>query len=47
VGDFGNARASWDHFLRLAPGAPEVDRVRAAIETITRMMHLLEAHADA
>jgi tetratricopeptide (TPR) repeat protein len=46
VGDFGNARASWDHFLRLAPGAPEVDRVRAAIETITRMMHLLEAHAD-
>jgi tetratricopeptide (TPR) repeat protein len=46
VGDFGNARASWEHFLRLAPGSPEVGRVRAALETITRMMHLLEAHAD-
>jgi tetratricopeptide (TPR) repeat protein len=46
VGDFGNARASWEHFLRLAPAAPEVDRVRAALETLTRMMHLLEAHAD-
>ncbi len=46
VGDFGNARASWEHFLRLAPAAPEVDRVRAALETLTRMMHLMEAHAD-
>jgi tetratricopeptide (TPR) repeat protein len=46
VGDFGNARASWEHFLRLAPGSPEIGRVHAALETITRMMHLLEAHAD-
>jgi tetratricopeptide (TPR) repeat protein len=46
VGDFGNARTSWEHFLRLAPAAPEVDRVRAALETLGRMMHLIEAHAD-
>ncbi len=46
VGDFGNARASWEHFLRLAPASPEVGRVNAALETLTRMMHLIEAHAD-
>jgi Flp pilus assembly protein TadD len=46
VGDFANARASWEHFLRLAPTSPEVGRVRAAIETLTRLMHLLEAHGD-
>jgi tetratricopeptide (TPR) repeat protein len=46
VGDFGNARASWEHFLRLAPGSPDVGRVNAALETLTRLMYLLEAHAD-
>jgi tetratricopeptide (TPR) repeat protein len=46
VGDFANARASWEHFLRLAPGSADVGRVNAAIETLTRMMYLLEAHAD-
>jgi hypothetical protein len=46
VGDFGNARASWEHFLRLAPASPDVGRVNAALETLTRMMHLIEAHAD-
>jgi hypothetical protein len=46
VGDFGNARASWEHFLRLAPASPEAGRVGAALETLTRMMHLVEAHAD-
>jgi tetratricopeptide (TPR) repeat protein len=46
VGDFGNARASWEHFLRLAPGSPDVGRVNAALETLTRMMYLIEAHAD-
>jgi hypothetical protein len=46
VGDFGNARASWEHFLRLAPASPEAGRVNAALETLTRMMHLVEAHAD-
>jgi Tfp pilus assembly protein PilF len=46
VGDFGNARASWEHFLRLAPAAPEAARVNAALEALTRMIHLVEAHAD-
>jgi tetratricopeptide (TPR) repeat protein len=46
VGDFASARASWEHFLRLAPTSPEVGRVYAAIETLTRLMYLLEAHAD-
>jgi tetratricopeptide (TPR) repeat protein len=46
VGDFANARASWEHFLRLAPGAVESKRVRTALETLTRLVHLLEAHSD-
>jgi hypothetical protein len=46
VGDFGNARASWEHFLRLAPASPEAGRVNAALETLSRMIHLIEAHAD-
>ncbi|MDB4900074.1 MAG: hypothetical protein JWN53_1882 [Gemmatimonadetes bacterium] len=46
VGDFANARASWEHFLRLAPGAIEGKRVRTALETMTRLQHLIEAHVD-
>ena len=46
VGDFGNARASWEHFLRLAPSAPETPRVAAALEALSRMIHLVEAHVD-
>jgi tetratricopeptide (TPR) repeat protein len=46
VGDFASAHASWEHFLRLAPNAAETARARAALETLTRLMHLLEAHAD-
>jgi tetratricopeptide (TPR) repeat protein len=46
VGDFANARASWDHFLRLAPSSPDVGRVRAGVESLTRLQHVLEAHAD-
>lgn len=46
VGDFGNARASWEHFLRLAPAAPETSRVSAALEALSRMIHLLETHVD-
>ncbi len=46
IGDFGNARASWEHFLRLAPASPDAGRVNAALETLTRMLHLIEAHAD-
>jgi tetratricopeptide (TPR) repeat protein len=46
VGDFGSARASWEHFQRLAPLSPEIPRVRAALETLTRLTYLLEAHTD-
>ena len=46
VGDFGNARASWEHFLRLSPSSPDAGRVNAALETLSRMIHLIEAHAD-
>ncbi|MFI5256720.1 MAG: DUF4388 domain-containing protein [Gemmatimonadales bacterium] len=46
VGDFGNARASWEHFLRLAPAASETSRVTAALEALSRMIHLLETHVD-
>jgi Flp pilus assembly protein TadD len=46
VGDFANARASWDHFLRLAPTSAEVGRVRAVLDTLSRLQHLLEAHAN-
>jgi hypothetical protein len=46
VGDFASAHASWEHFLRLAPNAPDAARARAALETLTRLMYLLEAHAD-
>jgi tetratricopeptide (TPR) repeat protein len=46
VGDFANAHSSWEHFLRLAPTAPQMGLVRAALETLTRLQHVLEAHAD-
>jgi len=46
VGDFANARASWEHYLRLAPAAPDTNRVTAALEALTRMIHLMEAHVD-
>jgi cytochrome c-type biogenesis protein CcmH/NrfG len=46
VGDFASAHASWEHFLRLAATSPEAPRARAALETLTRLMHLAEAHAD-
>ena len=47
IGDFATARGSWEHYLRLAPTGPEVGRVRAAIEALTKLMHVLEAHAEA
>jgi len=47
VGDFATARSSWEHFLRLAPAAQAVGRVRAAIEALTRLMHVVEAHGEA
>ena len=47
VGYFANARASWEHFLRLAPTSAGVGRVRAALETLTQLLHMLEAHGNA
>ena len=47
IGDFATARGSWEHYLRLAPTGQEVGRVRAAIEALTKLMHVLEAHAEA
>jgi cytochrome c-type biogenesis protein CcmH/NrfG len=47
TGDFTTARSSWEHYLRLAPTGGEVGRVRAAIEALTKLMHVLEAHAEA
>jgi tetratricopeptide (TPR) repeat protein len=46
VADFASAHASWEHYLRLAPTASDAGRARAALETLTRLMHLVEAHAD-
>ena len=46
VGDFANARASWEHFQRLAPLSTDIARVRAALDAMTRLTYLLEAHAD-
>jgi Flp pilus assembly protein TadD len=46
VADFASAHASWEHYLRLAPTVNDSGRARAALETLTRLMHLLEAHAD-
>lgn len=47
VGDFATARASWEHYLRLAPNGGEVKRTRAAMEALTKLMHVLEAYAEA
>ncbi len=46
IGDFAGARASWEHFLRLAPTGAEAARARAAIDTVARLVTLMEAHAD-
>jgi tetratricopeptide (TPR) repeat protein len=47
IGDFATARASWEHYLRLAPNGAEVKRTRAAMEALTKLMHVLEAYAEA
>lgn len=46
VGDFANARASFEHFLRLVPSSHEMAHVRATLDLLTRLQHLLEARAD-
>lgn len=46
VGEFSTARASWEHYLRLSASGGDAARARAGLDTLTRLMHLLEAHAD-
>ena len=46
TGELEVARASFEHYLRLAPAGQGVPRARAGIEAVTRLMHLLEAHID-
>jgi tetratricopeptide (TPR) repeat protein len=46
VGEFAAARASWEHFLRLAPAARDAARVTEALETVNRLSRLLEATAN-
>jgi Tfp pilus assembly protein PilF len=46
MGEFATARASWEHFLRLSPSGSDAARTRSALDALTRLMHLLEAHAD-
>ena len=47
TGDFVTARSSWEHYVRLSPNSSEIGRVRAAIEALTKLMHVLEAHGEA
>lgn len=46
VGEFATARASWEHFLRLSPAGADAARAKSSLEALTRLMHLMEAHAD-
>ncbi|MGH7689669.1 MAG: hypothetical protein ACREN3_08710, partial [Gemmatimonadaceae bacterium] len=46
TGQFTTARASWEHFLRLSPTGGDASRARSALDALTRLMNLLEAHAD-
>jgi len=44
-GDLTGAVASWERYLRLAPGSADAPRARAAREAAERLRRLLEAHA--
>jgi cytochrome c-type biogenesis protein CcmH/NrfG len=43
-GDFAEAAASWERVLRLAPGAPEASKVRAAAESVATLRCVLQEH---
>ena len=45
-GDYGEAAASWERYLRAAPGAPEAMPVRAALAAVQRLRDLLTEHGD-
>lgn len=46
AGDLATARASWEQFLMLAPSDPAASRVRSALEALTTLQRLLEAHGN-
>jgi tetratricopeptide (TPR) repeat protein len=46
MGEFGTARASWEHFLRLSPTGADAARAKSSLDALTRLMNLMEAHAD-
>ncbi len=46
AGDLGAARASWEHFLRLAPRDAAAAKVRRALSALSDLQRVLEAHAN-
>jgi tetratricopeptide (TPR) repeat protein len=46
AGDFLEALASWERSLRLNPGSPDAQRIRAARDAASRLRCLLQEHID-
>ncbi len=46
TGDFLEALASWERSLRLNPGSPDAQRIRAARDAASRLRCLLQEHID-
>jgi Tfp pilus assembly protein PilF len=45
-GDFAEAEACWDRYLRMSPQAADAERVRGAMETASRLRTYLTEHLD-
>jgi Tfp pilus assembly protein PilF len=45
-GELHEALVHWEHFLKVAPNAPEAQMVRDAVTSATRLHTLVEAHAS-
>jgi tetratricopeptide (TPR) repeat protein len=46
VGDYLEALASWERSLRLNPGSPDAQRIRAARDATSHLRSLLQEHID-
>src|SRR5450432_196274 len=46
AGDYLDALASWERSLRLNPGSPDAQRIRAARDATSRLRCLLQEHID-
>jgi len=46
AGDYLDALASWERSLRLNPGSPDAQRIRAARDAASRLRCLLQEHID-